>query len=337
MIRRFIFSSNALWTGLSALTLAIGCRPAPEAASEFRNAVPRKETVAMIVPARAGQALTQAVTAERQAQPVRGATAELYQTTRGVSLMVNGGGAVVLGLVKAVTHYPPTNLTNNTAVWGPWTEALSPNTWKVTVNRVADHQYEYRFEGKPKTAADSAFVVVLSGTHIPALDADGDPVEGFGRGSFTLDWDKAQTLPEHDKNVGKTSYTYSHMGPQQLVDVTAQFRQVQDDKTGKLVDVDYAYAQQPGGEGNLDFTFTAPGTMHPAPGKMAVKSRWQRSGAGRSDVTGSGGDLATPLHASECWDSNFSSSYLHADWDPTGAYGTEATDCVFATAVYSSL
>ncbi len=320
-------------TALCLAALLGACRPAPEAADEYRNAIPRKETVEMAVPAARGQGLE----VQPQAQPGRGATADFYRTTRGVTLIVNGAGAVVLGLVKAVTHYPPTHITDQTAVWGPWTDSLSPNTWKVTVVRVGDKQYQYRFEGKAKTAPDAAFVVVLAGTHTPALDTEGDAVEGFGRGSFTLDWDKAQTLPEHDKNVGTASYTYSRMGRSETTEISAKFRRVNDENTGKPVDVDYVYAQKAAGEGTLEFTLTTMPVTHPAPGTMAVKSRWQRTGAGRADVTGSGGDLMSPLHASECWNDNFASTYLQADWNAMGSYGTATTDCVFTTAAYSTL
>jgi hypothetical protein len=315
------------------------CRPiGDDDADEYRNAIPRQETVTMQVPAdgQTGQALE----VESRGQALRGATSDFYLVTRRVSTVVNGAGALVLGLVKAVVAHPPTTMTADTAVWGPWPGgALDPLVYKVTVKKSGDHKYDYTFEARGKGAADTAsFTAFLTGTHTPAVDAAGHPLEGFGAGSFTLDWDARATLPAPDDNVGKAHYDYARPSVTAGVSVDAKFTQVKDDEhPGQRVDVDYLYRSMPGAGGSMEFVHSLPASMAAAGARWAVKSRWTAAGAGRSDVVATGASLPGTAMASECWNSSFASVYLVASWVPGGGYGDEATDCVFKPADYSKL
>jgi hypothetical protein len=332
-------SIASLCISFAAAATLMGCgAPGSEEASpadQFRNGVPRATTVTMSVPGSASSG--QALTVESQSQALLGDTAEWYTTTRGVTTVVNGGALAVGGLVDLIIKYPPTSTTQDQAVWGPWADPLDPVAWKVTVTRVAEHIYQYTFEGQPRTDPSAAFVTVLSGTHTPALNAQGLEVEGFGDGSFTLDWDARATLPQPDGNVGKADYSYSHPGVGQLVSITAQFRQVKDDNNpGNLNDADYAFSQQPGGPGSMDFVLTTPTTATQVGGRGVVRSRWQFSGAGRSDVQIKPADSTTSALVSECWDQNYASVYKLASWPGGDSWGAESS-CVFPTADYSTL
>jgi hypothetical protein len=305
---------------------------------EFRSVLPTQEMVEVKTPAKSGQALSVEGTG---AQSEKGQTSDLYQLTRGTTVLVNGGTLAVLGLVDAVTKYNPTTVTEDTAVWGPHTEALARNTWKLTVKKTGDHTYSYTVSAKAKDAADSAFVDVISGTHTASTNEAGEPVKGFGQGEFTLDWDKAQTLPEHDANVGSFTVKYSRMDDKSSVTVDAGFHQVRDAGTQKLVDADYHYAASPGQGGQFNFKldqdwYTPSGSTSTAKETLTIKSRWLETGAGRSDVQLSGGDLGSDkATASECWDTTFASQYLRASFAvPQVRYGTEATDCAFTPAAY---
>jgi hypothetical protein len=308
---------------------------------EFRSVLPTKEMVEVKTPAKSGQALSVDGTG---AQSEEGQTSDLYLLTRGTTALVNGGTLAVLGLVDAVTKYQPTTVTEDTAVWGPHTEALARNTWKLTVKKTGDNTYSYTVSAKAKEAADSAFVDIITGTHTAATDEAGEPMKGFGQGEFTLDWDKAQTLPEHDNNVGRFTVKYSRLDDKSTATVDAGFRQVRDEKTGERVDADYRYAASPGQGGQFDFKlkqdwYKPSGSTSTALETLTIKSRWLETGAGRSDVKLSGGDLGQEeATASECWDTTFASQYLRASYTvPQVRYGTEATDCAFTPAVYSSL
>ncbi|MBN2575364.1 MAG: hypothetical protein JXP73_12445 [Deltaproteobacteria bacterium] len=319
----------------SLVLAAAACHPLDKAGSEFATGVPRQQTVAMSVPGSGAKALT----VESSSRALEGQTAEWYRITRAVSVTVNAGAIAVGTLVRLVTDYPATSVGFDTAVWGPWQGPLDPIEWMVTITRVAAHQYQYKFEGRDKHQPTAPFVTVLSGVHSPGLDGLGNEMEGFGTGSFTLDWDARATLPAPDANVGKANYVYDHMGPGQVINISAQFRQVKDDDhPGRLVDADYVFVQNPGAEGSMDFTYNVPADATSTEGVGKVRSRWLWSGAGRSDVTVTATDLPQTYTLTECWDINYASTYksVPLSTNPADNYGSEAT-CAFAAAEYPTL
>lgn len=320
---------------LCAALMLTACGRNSTEGDAFREGLPSQETVEVKAPAKAGQGL------EVEAQ-AKGGQSDTYAWTRGATVVVNGGTAWVLTLLEKITEHTPTSLADKTAVWGPHTEALSPNTWKLTVTQTAEHGYSYVLEAKAKSAADSEYKVILSGSHTVAVDANGQRKKHFGSGSFLIDWDAAQTLPEHDNQVGRAEIRYARPDAASAVTVEADFRQVRDaDRPGTRVDADYRYKATPGAGGEFDFAVDKNidrGTDRTAIEHLTIKSRWQQDGAGRSDVQASGGDLGDQKASiSECWDSNFASQVLLISYAPFFNYGTEATECAFSTAVYSSL
>lgn len=320
-----------------ALLLCAGlcaCHPKDDG-SEFATGVPRASTVAMSVPGSDSKALT----VESTGYALLGETAEWYKTTRKVSLVVNAGALAVGTLVKLVTDYPPTTVSDDSAVWGPWQGPLDPIEWKVTVARVAPHHYQYAFEGRDKHDGSAPYLTVLSGHHTAGLDAQGLEMVGFGAGDFILDWDTRAKLPQPDNSVGTASYTYGHMGPALVVNIAAQFRQVKDDDNpGRRVDVDYKFVQNPGADGSMDFIYNAPATKTLDGGVGKVKSRWLWNGAGRSDASMVPTNLALNYTVSECWDTSYLSVYKSTPLSTSADdnYGSVA-DCAFPTAVYSDL
>ena len=126
----------------------------------------------------------------------------------------------------------------------------------------------------------------------------------YGHGDFVLDWDAAQRLPEHDLNVGKAAFVYSRPSPTAQVDIGVTFTQIRDDDTGMLVDATYAYAETPGAGGSFQFSVIKDAIATSAALEtVSVRSRWLQTGAGRSDVKLTGGDLgAAQATANECWD-----------------------------------
>ena len=318
---------------LALAGFAAGCHPKIETADEFRRGVPREETVKVTVPER-GQ--TQALSVDTQTQALKGLPAEYWVLTFGVSSVINGGAAFVGLLVRTVVAFPPTTISNDQAVWGPFSGALDPITWKVTVTKVGDQKYQYTFEGQSKINP-GPFVTVLAGTHTAALDDQGDPIEGFGSGSFTLDWDARQKLPlANPDEVGTATYSYSRL-PGATATLTAKFHQVKDKDKGKLVDVDYAYTHHQGGSGTMDFSYDAAAQLGMADGRATVRSRWLPTGAGRADAKLTSSALPGGATANECWSPTFASQYFARSWAPLLDYGTEATDCVYTSAEYSGL
>ncbi len=212
-------------------------------ADTFREGVPQAQDVRVDFPAN-GSGLSG--TAQRQ-DGLEGDRSMFYLMTRAVTGTINGATVAVLGLVKGITDHAPTTLKDDVAVWGPHTDALSPNTWKLTVTKVGPKDYTYVLEGKGKNEPDSAFKVVLSGSH----HAVGPHL---GKGTFLIDWNEAQKLPEHDDNVGTAEFTYSRMSPSADATIDVVFEQVRDEETGQRVDAFYQYVATPNQGGAFEFT-----------------------------------------------------------------------------------
>jgi hypothetical protein len=296
-------------------------------------------TVSVDLPGNAGNGQALVETHADAITAAQGQTADMYKLTRAGTLIFNGGAVMVGVLVKGVLSFPPTSIGANEAVWGPWTDALSPITWRVTVSRTGPNMYAYKFDGRDKLNESAPFITVLSGNHSPVLDANGHAIDGLGSGNFTLDNDARNMLPMPTTDVGQAHYTYDHTSATVVID--AQFVNVKDDNLpGQRVNLVYSYRATPGQGGTMQFVHSAPPSMAQTTGATwKVKSRWMETGQGRSDVIGEGGDVAagTQLKLSECWDQSFASTYQRIDGLPAFGWGVEATDCVFTSPEYSNL
>lgn len=322
---------------LCASLMIVGCGDVQE--NEFREGLPSKQMVQVKEP---GGDKGQKLESAEVVALAQGQTSDLYKLTRGATVVVNGGTVFVLNLLEEITQHTPTTIEGDVAVWGPHTDALSPTTWKLTVTKTADHSYSYKLEGKAKAAADSDFKTILSGSHTISTDEQGNRLKDFGSGDMVLDWDAAQTLPEHGKEVGTAAIRYSRANAQAVASVEADFRNVQDDQQpGKRVNANYRYKETPGAGGEFDFALDKDFDTDPARSQiehLTIKSRWAQNGAGRADVKVTGGDVGVGEHTvNECWDANFSSQFLAISFAPTLGYGNLSACGSFTTAVYSSL
>jgi len=326
--------------GLTIATLAgAGCRKPDDDA--FRAGVPTREAVSLHV---AGAPSDGSNGNATTSSALLGAKAGTYEVTRLVTAAVNGGTWAVLTLVRTVVAFPATKVEADTAVWGPYHDALSLNTWKLTVTRVQPHEFQWKFEGKDKDKGDDAFLTVISGDHTAAVDAMDDPIEGFGNGTFTIDWDKAAMLPQHDQNVGVAAFTYSRLTTDAMVSIDVDFNGIQDQTSKEIFNAKYRYTSTPGQGGKLLYgedkdNVPGPGPTGTAKEHFTVESRWTEDGVGRCDLMDAGGDLgATIAHGSECWDNRFDSVYRNLEYpDAMGNWGAEGACTAFPAAEYSNL
>lgn len=318
-------------TILGALVALAGCG----LNSEYKDALPTQDSAKINVPAAAGQALVQSTK-----QGLQGQTATFYTFTVDMSGMINGATIWVLNMLQDVTNNPPTSVSGQTAVWGPYTDPLSADTFKLSVTKTGDATYSYELDGKGKTQPDSAFLALLTGSADASVDAKGNPIPGFGSGSFTINWDNTHQLPQNDGNVGTAAFQYSRPSATDPASVQVTFTNVLDQSSGQKINANYSYVANPGNGGvfqfseDKDFIAGPNGDEH-----LDVESRWLESGAGRADVKLSGGDVPNPpgdATANECWDTNFASQYMNASWDATQDYGQESV-CAFIPAQYSTL
>jgi hypothetical protein len=106
-----------------------------------------------------------------------------------------------------------------------------------------------------------------------------------------------------------------------------------------LIDATYGYTSTPGMGGTFDFKLIKDFITTTAALETAtIHSRWQESGAGRSDEKIVGGDLGViEASANECWDATFTSTFMTNSYgDPAKMWGAESA-CAFPVAMYSAL
>ena len=215
-------------------------------------------------------------------------------------------------------------------MWGPYHDALSLNTWRLTVTRVQPHVFHWVFEGKDKSLGDDAFLTVISGTHTAAVDAMDDPIEGFGNGDFTIDWNKAAMLPaaRRQRRRGGVHLLAPH-DRRATVTIDVDFTGIQDETTKEIFDAKYRYTSTPGQGGTLRYAEdkdNVPGPGRHGHGEGALHDREPldrgRRGPLRPRRTRAATSRATVAHGSECWDDRFDSVYRYLEYpDADGQLG----------------
>ncbi len=230
------------------------------------------------------------------------------------TVVVNGGVGLTLAVVGSIVAKEPTTITEDHATWGPFTEPLWRNSFHLEMKKEREGTYSYVLTRGPKDAKEKTaeFVAVLTGQHRFGLRA-------AGTGEFVLQDVDAKTRAE-------VSYARNE---KKDLDVKVGFR--------GGVPSDYAFSQVEGGDGSFEFRVTADfSTRTAAQETLTVKSRWHQSGQGRSDVTGTGGDLSSEVRFTECWDSALNRTYYN---DTLMLFPTEgkADTCAFTEASYATL
>src|SRR5262249_5684496 len=131
-----------------------------------------------------------------------GDVALTYLITRTVAGVLNGSSALILGLAKTITDFPVTSVQGDTYIWGPWSEALKPGEYRMTVKLTSNGDYAWAIEGRAKATQDP-FKAVVSGVATP-----GHPHRGSG--SFTFDCDVAHAIDPYGgcNDGGQVSVSY---------------------------------------------------------------------------------------------------------------------------------
>jgi len=304
---------------------------------QARDAMPSKSAIQMGSP-QSAQSASRAPAASGaivQAGPVPASTlgdhAPFFDLTVGVSSTFNGGTAIMLGIIEAVTTYEPTSCTHNSCTWGgPGSGgALDYNDYKLVVSQAqVGDSFNWELSGQPKNSS-SGFIVFMSGTAKPG------PQKHHGSGSFDVDFDKAALLPGPHDATGQLHVTsYSNVGPAKL---EVNYVGAKDSQhPGQKNDVLYSYANDLTGGGDLDFAVhnTTSGD------RFSVHSRWKNDGRGRADVAGTGTWGSVSL--SECWGAApFSVVYFNSTltinlppWGSATPQGSESA-CAFSPAAFS--
>ncbi len=319
-----------LCIGLTALTLAlpVGCVvPADDDGAEFREAVPETATMRLGGPEdETGVTAPSSQLASVDEPWADGPWAKYYGFTRHVRDGINQVTLAVLGGVWLVIHSRPTEVSTAAASWGPWTDDLAPASYRFTITRNGDGSYRYRLEGKPKSASDEHYLTVLDGVGYKAQDPR------HGQGGFTIDLGAANALdPQENPDRGQVRIDHElQPDPHQLPrTITAHAA-----TDGEAWWTAKTHQTASGGTLLVDAHADVDSTQVTALEDVQIASQWQKDGAGRADVTLSGGDLPASIGmvtAVECWGSDFLRAYYT---DSVGYAPTEGEPaaCAFAAA-----
>ena len=313
-------------------SLSTGCFPVGSDEVEvYRAALPLGESVTLGGPENARPSNGQDIGNANNAA-TSGTTSKYYAFTRGVRDGVNRVTASVLGTVWYIANTRPTEIDDEEAIWGPYTDPLEPATWRFHVTRIAGEKYAYVLEGRPKdSGTGAAYTTVLNGTGYGRND------ERHGDGTFFVDLDAAKELDPvaHADDAGTISVV--HDLPSTIAEEFAPLpRRLEVDVAkstsgATLSIVSLARADHTGvltvtGVADIDESHAT------ALEDVSVVSQWNATGAGRADVTIGSGDVPAaldPLTATECWASDFKQSYYTDSASIQIAMG-EPSSCAFA-------
>jgi hypothetical protein len=294
---------------LSLCSLTFACT-----APDFRSALPTRDAVAINVP---GATVS---TSSARTEALLGTQGTFYTMTREISTQLNGAAASFFGQIDIALATPPSAHDASHEYWGPFTEALSPMTIELAVEKVDAHDYNFFLGGKPKGAADSAYMGLLGGS---SHQAAAGRVSGMMQVNFT---EMNALDPTVNRSTGIIAFVHDNTADPRTVDV--HFADFLDGSTAGAtpLNADYQYTEHPDTSGTFAFALMTnfDNDKNNALEQAVLFSRWVASGAGRSDMVVQGGSLPAGfmVHAIECWDASFLRVYYTEDVDPTKTEGS---------------
>ncbi len=256
--------------------------------------------------------------------------ATYYEGTRNVTEHVNGMITFVLGSVYLVTHTQKPSWVNDEkteAQWGPYSDSgLDPVETGVRVTKNDDGSVSW-----------AVFFVPNGGTvETDALNVaeglvDAGSTRGEASGSFGVDFDTANSLDPAVNLAGQWEVMYAYDAEGVAAVATASNYGWEN---WPRIDAQYAYDEDYTGAGTMDLAYNKDVNWTGTDEIVTLRSRWQADGMGRGDATITGGDVADEVTSSECWGTDFKTSY----WtDSIGLYDQvgEESVCAFTPAEYA--
>lgn len=319
---------------------------------EYRSVTPSDPQVTIGFPGTKGSSTSRAFTdgdLESASQAIVGQTSEYYQLTYGISSFVNAGAVELLTLVRVITLFPASAKSVNSRTWGPHTPGgLDPLTYRVVVTKLEPGRYSFAIDARSKESrTDADFVPLLDGEVVPSGS-------GRGKGIMNLRFDNRRKLRSETCEQGTVRYDFDNTVEPARLDV--DFQKVGSVNAQNTLckqeparDAKYHYDRSADASGS--FVFDILTNAHraqdnrPLLEQIVLRSRWKGTGAGRSDVKISGGEVDADLRAigqaqtfvtaSQCWDSGFKTTFQTSSPEPLNLVPTEGqeTRCAFPSAM----
>ncbi len=256
-----------------------------------------------------------------------GERSEYAQLTLEITDDVNTSLADVLALLDTITAFDPTwsSDADDTALWGPWEDGdVDGQLW---VSNRGNDAYTWALELRP--AGTETWTPVLAG------ETEAGATSEESRGSFALDFTAIETLGAGDGITGSMAADYALFADGAAA--TVYFGEILDENGEIPQDAAYVFEHHDGAGGSMDVALTEDVTEDVGEGGslelLILRSRWDDTGAGRTDGLVTGGDVGELVYtASECWDAAHGLVFFEDNYDfDTGG---EASSCVFAEASY---
>lgn len=285
---------------------------------ELRDGVPSKESLTLKMPETSEETAALFFGPETKFIAAPGQPGEFYISTVQITREVNLGVMGMLTFLDEVLTYPPTEEENGKAIWGPFPpDALEPVEIRVIIEKTGDNKFEFSFEARPKSSEDEWMQ-----WYFGENTTDGKTAR-HGMGSFTVDWDAMREYNPTVAEEGKIKVVYDTITSGRTIDVEFIDFKGKDDE--EKINADYHYKENADMSGEFDFIAKADihkdmedGAEYPKKEDWLFNTRWLSTGAGRSDVTITGGDIeayciwAQCLERavfSECWGVDFFVDY----------------------------
>jgi hypothetical protein len=312
--------------------------------AEYRNALPKNQQVTIQLPGSASQGA--AAGAGQASSALLGDTSEFYLATVGITGVVNGSAIILLGVLDGITEHPATSATSNSRTWGPYAPGgLDPLSYRLLVTKASADMFTFALDARPRTSAsDADWLALLDGQIVPGK------LDDTGKGTMTLHLDNLRALRPESCLQGDIVYAFDNTAEPIALDV--MFDHVANNNPNVRScnqdaprDATYHYLRQADGAG--DFVFDLPMNVDSGSAleDVSIRSRWQASGSGRSDVRVSGGDIPADLAAagmsgqlvqiSECWDPSFKETFEDSTPEQLGLRKTQGSpaSCVYTSAM----
>ena len=301
-----------MWRGLCVTLVACaGCGSAvPASPDSFLSALPSRQTLEVTAPTQRAPAALALSSGSAPAEP-----ASLYVLTRQMTAQVNGivGGA--LDTLDDISRTPPSAVSDHSAVWGPFSEPLSPVAARLLITRVGPGAHSFVLELRPRSGQDSEFAPFLQGA------STGAGPGGPSQGTLALDLDLAHRLdPVANPTEGHVTAGWTVAPAGRQIEVHLAEVHAGDDAPA-TADILSSLL----GDGSGSLIFDAHANLVGGPDALEtgnVGSRWIPSGAGRADVELHGGDALDGARLTECWDASFLRVYAQG-MSPDGGTGSD--------------
>jgi hypothetical protein len=305
---------------LAAAALLAACGQQDLSAAQIREALPKADAVKVGTPE--AQAAAGALTATSAATaPQYGS--EFARMSYWTAVTLNSGVWMTLTLVEAITLFPPTSATADSATWGPGLDQDGLVLWKLHVTK-AGEGYDYVLSGRP--AAGGAEATIISGRAYRGAD------RWHGNGTFTIDFDADATLPHRagwsQDSFGRVDFAYDNR-TSRLVEATAHGAKNMDPSDPHFMNAAYAFDAGVSG-GDLELGILRLDTL----ATLKLHTRWNDAGAGRGDLQYVDG--ANTLSQSQCW-SGTPDYALVFDDHSIGADTGDETLCAYRPAAYATI